>query len=180
MVSRLPWRTWAITLVVLICLYSVIHYIKAQGYWLTYQVTPSVPMGWYWISPPKYPLHRQQIVVFKPPRATRRFLQSHHWLPDAGMMMKYVIGIPGDWVCNEDGRIKVGDRILGPIWQKAPNSSVSLPVHHFCRIIKAHNYLLMNPSVENSYDGRYFGPVSKSAIKGIAHPIWTHKINQAD
>ena len=173
--QRLPWRLWLITFGLLFMLGCGAYQIRAQGYWLTYQVTSSMPKGWYWVSPPRYPLHRGQIVVFKPPQGTSQFLRSHHWLPQKGIMMKYVIGIPGDWACNNGGQIKVNDQKLGRVWQHVPKKSINLPVYQFCGQIHKRHYLLMNPAATRSYDGRYFGPINKHAVKGIAHPLWTQK-----
>jgi hypothetical protein len=48
-----------------------------------------------------------------------------------------------------------------------------LPVWQGCRRVQAGDIFLMNPDVPNSFDGRYFGPISVRSILGCAIPMWT-------
>lgn len=173
MLSRLPWRVWCVSFVFLILLGVLINWVKWEGYWITYQATPSMPQGWYWVTPVNFPLKRHEVVVFQPPLPTKKFLVHHQWLPHSGYMMKYVIGIPGDSACNLNGVIQLNHRSLGSVKRRTPHKNIQLPLTHFCGVIPPHHYLLMNPGLDDSYDGRYFGPVSQSTIQGTARPIWT-------
>ena len=49
----------------------------------------------------------------------------------------------------------------------------SLPVWKGCRTLRAGEVFLLNANVPDSFDGRYFGPVSATAITGRAEPLWT-------
>lgn len=169
--KRLPWRVWLVTFGLLVCLAVVVHLIRGQGYWLTYQVTPSMPKGWYWVTPPHFPLKRHAIVVFKPPRPAKQFLIKQGWLPQQGYMMKYVIGVPGDHACNQHGVIKLNNKLLGPVKQFSPQKHIRLWSRSFCGVIRPHHYLLMHPHKKHSYDGRYFGPVAQKHIVGVAYPL---------
>jgi type IV secretory pathway protease TraF len=48
-----------------------------------------------------------------------------------------------------------------------------LPTWQGCRTIHDGQVFLMNWDEPASLDGRYFGPISLSAIVGRAEPLWT-------
>jgi type IV secretory pathway protease TraF len=48
-----------------------------------------------------------------------------------------------------------------------------LPVWQGCRTLGAGEIFLMNWDVQDSLDGRYFGPILKSSVIGRALPLWT-------
>ena len=52
-------------------------------------------------------------------------------------------------------------------------SGRSLPIWRGCRIVADDEVFLMNWQSENSFDGRYFGPLPASTIVGRAIPLWT-------
>tara|TARA_R110000850_G_scaffold15133_3_gene47466 strand:- start:100 stop:324 length:225 start_codon:yes stop_codon:yes gene_type:complete len=47
-----------------------------------------------------------------------------------------------------------------------------MPVWRGCRRITSDEVFLMNPEAETSLDGRYFGPIPRSALLAEAIPIW--------
>jgi type IV secretory pathway protease TraF len=49
----------------------------------------------------------------------------------------------------------------------------SLPVWQGCHRIAEGELFLMNWSVRDSLDGRYFGPLPTSTVIGQATPLWT-------
>lgn len=156
-----------ISLLSLIVLSVVLLVIRSQGYWLSYQVSASMPKGFYWITLVHGALHRNEIVVFQPPKQFKEFLTAHHWLPDDGIMMKHVIGMPGDWVCKRDDYIWLNHHVLAPIFSHAPKGE-RLPELPFCQTLLHNQYLLMSLRVPNSFDGRYFGPVVRQRVIGRA------------
>lgn len=166
MVAR-RFRPLFLSLASLIILALVIVLIRSQGYWLSYQVTPSMPKGFYWVTPIHGSLHRNEVVVFKPPAQFEKYLTKKHWLPDDGVMMKHIVALPGDWVCKKDDYIWLNDKMLAPVFSHAPKGE-ALPSLAFCGTLLHNQYLLMSLRVPNSFDGRYFGPVSRRLIIGRA------------
>jgi len=140
--------------------------LKKRGFLLTYQVTASMPKGFYFIKPGKY-FRRKDIVLFKPPKKFLHFLLQKKWLPKNGLMLKYVVGIPGDYVCQNKKWIYINNHKFAPIYQEYKPGK-KLPNNHFCGKLKKHQYLLMSTKVKDSFDGRYFGPVNDDRIIGRA------------
>jgi conjugative transfer signal peptidase TraF len=153
-------------LIGLIALQYGLTYIKNAGYLLTYQVTTSMPKGFYLVTPSKH-FHRGDIVLFRPPKKFMAFMLQKKWLPKSGLMLKYVIGVPGDYICQNKKWIYINHRQVAPIfYEYAPGKK--LPNSHFCGKLAQHQYLLMSTRLKRSFDGRYFGPVSDDKIIGIA------------
>jgi hypothetical protein len=53
-----------------------------------------------------------------------------------------------------------------------------LPVWHGCRTIADHEIFVMNLRALDSFDGRYFGPLSRDRIIGRARPVWTDEAGE--
>lgn len=153
----------------LIILQYALTYIKNAGYLLTYQGTTSMRKGFYLVSPNKH-FHRGDIVLFKPPKKILAFLLQKKWLPKSGLMLKYVIGIPGDYVCQNKKWIYLNHHQIAPIFCEY-SLGKQLPNNHFCGKLAQHQYLLMSTRLKRSFDGRYFGPVSDDKIIGRAIPL---------
>jgi len=47
-----------------------------------------------------------------------------------------------------------------------------LPAWQQCRRLRAGELFLLSATNPASFDSRYFGPVSASAVIGVAHPVW--------
>jgi len=142
----------------------LIHFAAKSGYHLTYSVSHSVPKSVYLVVP-SHEFKRGDLVQFIPPEPYKNFLLTKHWLPRSGLMLKYVYGIPGDFVCNKNHVIRVNKKKLGPVYTFYDKKNKLLQTK-FCGILTTNQYLLMSTCVERSYDGRYFGPVIKANIVG--------------
>jgi type IV secretory pathway protease TraF len=82
-------------------------------------------------------------------------------------MMKHVFAVPGEFVCKRAGYLWIEHKKIAKVFRDyAPGKT--LPSTPFCGVLKANEYLLMSTRVPNSFDGRYFGPIKKSAIFGQA------------
>lgn len=152
---------------------SFIVSMKKRGFTITYQITSSMPKGFYLVVPVKE-LHRSDIVVFRPKESTLAFLQERHWVPSTGWMMKYVMAIPGDAVCTYDHMLWINQKRIGRIYEH-DSSGRLLPSQFFCGKLEGHKYLLISTRIDQSFDSRYFGPIDKKCIKGKAIPLFLSK-----
>ena len=160
------WRPLCFAVLILFLVEAIVQVTISLGYRLTYQVSPSMKEGWYLIEPVSQ-IHRHEVLVFYPPTATRTFLTRQHWLPEDGLMMKYVFGMPGDFVCNQQGMLRVNGQTMGRVMVfYAPHKK--LPNLGFCEQLSQNHFLMISLRDPHSFDGRYFGPVSRSAIVGQA------------
>lgn len=144
---------------------AVVSILARLGYGITYVVSQSMPSGFYVIVPPQQ-INRYDIVQFRPPETTVKFLQEHHWGSPNGLLLKYVYGMPRDFVCNKDGELWINAKKVAPIYvYYAPGQK--LPLKNFCAKLGDDEYLLLSKRVARSFDGRYFGPVKRGSIRGL-------------
>ncbi|MEP6604606.1 MAG: conjugative transfer signal peptidase TraF [Nitrosospira sp.] len=142
--------------------------------------TRSIPVGLYWLTDEA--VTKDAYVIFCPPvsklfdEARKRGYISAGFCPgDYGFMMKRVLASAND-------RIEItgeGVRINGvPVPEsgslKADAAGRSMPLYPSGTYILAKSeLLLMSDRSGTSFDGRYFGPVESSQIKGVIRPVLT-------
>jgi len=147
--------------------------ITKLGYRITYVSSISMPEGWYWLVPTQK-IQRYDMVAFTPPLKAQDFLTQRHWGPKSNQMMKYVMGIPGDFVCNYQQVLWINRQKIAPILRVyAPHQP--LPQSNFCGYLKPSQYMLLSTKIEHSFDSRYFGPVERGNIIAKAIPIFSKK-----
>lgn len=86
--------------------------------------------------------------------------------------MKRVVALPGQRVCRERGEITVDGVAMGRAFER-DRLGRDLPIWNGCRVVADGELFLMNWQVEDSLDGRYFGPLPVSAVIGQALPLFT-------
>ncbi|GGC94283.1 peptidase S26 [Chelatococcus reniformis] len=138
---------------------------------LIWNASASAPIGLYLISPPRQ-LEVPDLVAVNAPEPLAGFLAERGYLPRGVALMKRVLALAGQEVCRTDRTIAVDGIAMGEALERDRRGR-SLPVWQGCRRIADGELFLMNWDVRDSLDGRYFGPISASAIIGRAVPLWT-------
>ncbi len=88
------------------------------------------------------------------------------------LLLKHILALAGQTVCRFDRRILVDGIQVGTAKDR-DHSNRPLPVWQGCRTLSSGQIFVLNPSVPDSLDGRYFGAISVSSIVGRAIPLWT-------
>jgi len=89
-------------------------------------------------------------------------------------ILKRVYGVPGDRVVlKKNGVVINGTNI--PHTNRLAVDTRGNPVPHVTFSGKLSGYLLLAPTYHLSFDGRYFGPVSRSDIVGRATPLFSFR-----
>ena len=144
--------------------------IKKTGYHITYSATASMPRGFYLVVPTKK-IARYDIVEFVPPKAILDFARDLRWIPESGLIIKYVFAIPGDDVCVRDEAIWINGKKIGKVYRSYAFEKL-LPQTKICGKLGDDQYLLLSTKRERSFDGRYFGAISSRNILGRAISIF--------
>lgn len=163
------------TLVLTLVIYLVIHNFVAQPFEVEQtSMVPTINPGEYVlidkISPRFQDYQRGDIVVFQPPEG---FGQGG--VP----FIKRVIGLPGDTVSLENGRVFVTPAGGNPVRLDEPyvvraidgGAADTLPKNAdgtSSWTIEAGTYFVMGDNRPESQDSRYFGPVDRELIIGRA------------
>jgi conjugative transfer signal peptidase TraF len=138
-----------------------------------WNASASVPIGLYAIRPAGV-LRVTELVVVRPPTALASFLDQRHYLPKGVPMLKRILALPGQTVCRSDRTITVDGIAMGEALAHDRSGRV-LPSWRGCRVVAGDEVFLMNWQSEDSFDGRYFGPLPASTIVGRADPLWTRE-----
>jgi conjugative transfer signal peptidase TraF len=142
--------------------------LAAPGRLVLYNRTPSVPLGWYYrlFKTPD----RGDYVALPLPPAAWGYARVRGDTPSRVHFMKVIAAMAGDSVCAENDRLIVNGHDLGKI-RTADAEGRSLPRWGQCRPLGNGEVFLVS-AVPDSFDSRYFGPVSLSDLEGVYAP-WT-------
>jgi conjugative transfer signal peptidase TraF len=131
----------------------------------------SVPIGLYRLQPIGR-LNVTELVAIRPPEPLETFLDLNGYLPVGVPMLKRILALPGQTVCRIGLTISVDGIEMGQARERDGRRR-PLPIWHGCRVLSGDEIFVMNWQSEDSFDGRYFGPIPASAIIGQALPVWT-------
>ena len=161
--------------------YVIVTYFSAMGIavasWvptslkLVWNASASTPIGLYEIEPVGV-LEVSDLVAVMPPKPLADFMVERGYMGRNVPLMKRVMGLPGQQVCRIGRSITVDGVSLGDALDR-DRTGHALPVWQGCRRIADGDLFIMNPDVRDSLDGRYFGPLSASAVIGKATPLYT-------
>jgi len=104
-------------------------------------------------------VHRGDVVVFRRPPGVEA--------PES-VLIKRVIGLPGEKVSGHDGQVWIGDR---PLEESYVNPACHGTTDFDPVTVPSGRYFMMGDNRCNSSDSRVFGPIPKSSIIGRAFLI---------
>ncbi|QGL80171.1 S26 family signal peptidase [Stenotrophomonas maltophilia] len=145
---------------------------------LIYNPSDSVAVGWYRVDPiqrrlgslPR-PLSVGSIVLVPLPDRAAMLAAQRGYLPTRVPLLKRVGAVAPQHVCIVAGQVRI-DGV--PVATALPADRLGrlLPSLQLCRRLEPGELFLLSVSNLASFDSRYFGPVSASAVIGVAHPVW--------
>ena len=138
-----------------------------------WNASESVPIGLYRLQDVGR-LDVTRLVAVRPPEPLATFLDLNGYLPNGLPMLKRVLALPGQTVCRTGLTIAVDSIEMGQARERDDRGR-PLPVWQGCRVIAEGEVFLMNWQSVVSFDGRYFGPIPRSAVIGKALPVWTRE-----
>ncbi len=137
---------------------------------LVWNASASVPIGFYAVQPLDFPAIGD-LVVLEPPSPLGDWLLEHGYLGADVPLIKHVAALPGQRVCRIGVTVSIDDETVA-IAQERDRFDRPLPVWQGCQTLTDDQIFFLNPDTEASLDGRYFGPLPRDAIVGLAVPIW--------
>ena len=145
---------------------------------LTYNPSDSVAVGWYRVDPldprassPPRPLSLDSIVLVPLPAEAAALAAQRGYLPTRVPLLKRVGAVAPQHVCIVAGQVRI-DGVPAAAALPADRLGRALPSLQLCRRLEPGELFLLSVTNPASFDSRYFGPVSASAVIGVAHPVW--------
>ena len=135
---------------------------------LVWNVSASAPIGLYRAvsgSP-----ERGGFVLVRIPKSIESLAAIRGYLPAGIPLIQRVAAVAGDEVCAFDGAVIVNGEIVAR-QRKADRSGRSLPRWNECRALAGGEFFLLGDAPD-SFDSRYFGPVTSARTIGRLAPLW--------
>ena len=145
---------------------------------LIYNPSDSVAVGWYRVDPLGHdtgslprPLSVGSIVLTTLPPDAATLATQRGYLPTHVPLLKRVGAVAPQEVCIAGGIVRI-DGVPSAAVLPADRWGQPLPSWQQCRRLESGELFLLSVTNPASFDSRYFGPVSASAVIGVAHPVW--------
>jgi conjugative transfer signal peptidase TraF len=143
---------------------------------ILYNASGSAPLGFYDIES-RLPV-RGELAVIKPPPLIELMIVERGILPPSVPLVKQVAAIGGDEVCRSkepQGVIAINGKVVAEVLAQ-DREGRPLPSWDGCIRLVDGEFFLLQPH-PHSFDSRYFGPVLRCDILGVARPLWTWNPN---
>jgi len=131
---------------------------------LLYNPSSSAKVGWYKLTTDNPPKLGSLVAAYAPDWA-RKMADKRGYLPYDYPLIKTVWAVEGDEVCYHKSSVSVPKRPYIAL-QLRDALGRDMPVLSGCHTLKAEEYMLLSPDVQNGFDSRYFGPVGLKNIVG--------------
>ena len=139
---------------------------------LSWNASASAPVGLYLASCARN-LTRGDLVLAEPPEQVRPFAATRGYLPLHVLLVKRIAALSGDRVCALENRVIIDGRVVA-LRREWDGRHRVLPRWQGCRTLGGNDVFLLMADVPASFDGRYFGAVSRGAVLGKLKPLWTY------
>ncbi len=136
---------------------------------LIWNASASVPPGLYWLS--SYEFGLDDLVLAKAPTVARALAAERGYLPTQASLIKRVAALSGDEICAQNEQIFI-NAVAVAARRVTDSAGRPMPTWSGCRVLGDEVFLLLG-NVPTSFDGRYFGPIPRSAVAGKLTPLWT-------
>lgn len=138
---------------------------------LIWNATASTPVGLY-VLHPIGELRVLELVAVRLAEPIASSLADGGFLPKGVPLLKHVMAVPGQTVCRSGDTVTVDAVDVGDAHDR-DHLGRPLPRWSGCHTLKPGEVFLMNPTVSDSLDGRYFGSLPVASILARAVPLWT-------
>ncbi|GGA48786.1 S26 family signal peptidase [Pelagibacterium lentulum] len=138
---------------------------------LIWNASASVPVGLYKVHQIGT-LSVGDLVTIVPPPALADALSQRGYLASGVPLIKRVLALSGTTVCRIAQTIYVYGHPFGEA-RTRDSLGRELPLWQGCRPLSENEVFLMNWDAPDSFDGRYFGPLSADTITARLSPLWT-------
>ncbi|CAN7517682.1 S26 family signal peptidase [Variovorax paradoxus] len=141
---------------------------------VVYNPSDSVRRGWYRIGRMESAasLHVGSIVLARLPADAAALAAQRGYLPSSVPILKRVGALAPQSVCVREQRMRIDGSVVASV-RTHDGAHRPLQAWAQCRALALGELFLLGDTNPASFDSRYFGPISASAVLGVARPLWT-------
>ena len=134
---------------------------------ILYNGSSSMPIGFYLRT--DKPIVRDAIVTVRASDVAPAYARLRGFTGERDRFIKHVVGVAGDEVCASGDTVSLNGAILA---HRQTRDSVGrmLPAWLGCETLASDEVFLIGET-EDSFDGRYFGPIQRANIEGVWRPL---------
>jgi conjugative transfer signal peptidase TraF len=132
--------------------------------------TPSEPTGLYVLTAAAPAPGR--IIAFHTPARAFPYADARMGYLHSVPILKEVAAGEGDVVCTRAGALSINGRWRAPVLDRDPRGK-QLPQWRGCRALGKGEFFVFSDRIPNSFDSRYYGPVTRAEIVGVFQPLLT-------
>lgn len=133
---------------------------------LIYNPSASQPIGWYKLNRKIMPQKGLRVAAYAPEWA-RIMADERGYLPYDFPLIKEVLAVEGDKVCYNFGYVSVPNGLaISLLEQDRLGREMPVPKRG-CSTLKAGEYFIASPHVQDGFDSRYFGIIGRNNLIGV-------------
>ena len=132
--------------------------------------TASMTKGLYAYTDKANTLKRGDIVALKMALGANAYLVDELGYPETTLLIKRVAGTSGDIMCRHGTTVTINAKTVHASGKDRLGNS--LPYWDGCAVLQPNQVFLLGDH-PNSFDSRYFGPVTNSELLGIYRGVMT-------
>lgn len=157
-----------------LCVPSIVPVGARDRVFVVYNPSDSVPRGWYRIGrmDSAASLRVGSIVLARLPAGVAAFAAQRGYLPSGVPILKRIGALAPQSVCVREQLVHIDGSVVASA-RTHDGAHRALQAWPQCRALAAGELFLLGDTNLASFDSRYFGPISASAVLGIARPLWT-------
>lgn len=161
-----------IILVFFMLLFIGIVSVNSGKKYIVYNYTNSIPKGFYYLynDVDISSIKKGDLIVFGIPLDVKGIVIERNWLNENDTLTKPVTAIYGDFVCTDDGMVRVNNISYKNI-EKYDSNGRNMPKYEYCDLVKEGDIFVFIKN-SKSFDSRYYGPINISEVIAKAKPLW--------
>jgi len=163
----MPWRRWMVGGIGAtgMALLAVRSHVPVA----IYNASPSAPVGFYRVLPAGA-IERGTLILVRMPDDMRELAATRDYVPATVPLVKRVAARAGDRVCLDGDAVMIDGRHVADR-RRVDAKGRDMPAWRACRLLGRDEIFVLMEDVPDSFDSRYFGPVSASAVIGRLVPL---------
>lgn len=133
-----------------------------------WNASASMAIGLYLVAP-SGPARRGDVVIVALPRDASALAAKRGYLPARVPAIKRIAAVAGDEVCARGDQLFVNGRIVAA---RLRADAQGRPLQQWRACRRLGDEILVLGDGRRSFDGRYFGPIARDAVIGLARLVW--------
>ena len=126
-------------------------------------ISKSLPRGLYLVKKVTPQIGDLVIIDLSDPQ--KNFLVNQAALKFEGLLLKPIIAMGGDYVCNVQNSILINQNIK-------LSGKDTMQLYQICRNLQPEELFVAIAATPNSLDSRYFGPITNRDLKAVVRPLF--------